>query len=55
MTGFASGALYLVPRCAKLLLEAGATVNLAARDSEVTPLHVAWRGMWLSTWSMAPM
>lgn len=41
MTGFASGALYLVPRCAKLLLEAGATVNLAARDSEVTPLHVA--------------
>ena len=41
MTGFASGALYPVPRCAKLLLEAGATVNLAARDSEVTPLHVA--------------
>ncbi|XP_037666437.1 ankyrin repeat and SOCS box protein 16 [Choloepus didactylus] len=27
--------------CAKLLLEAGATVNLAARESEVTPLHVA--------------
>nr|XP_023409194.1 ankyrin repeat and SOCS box protein 16 [Loxodonta africana] len=29
------------PRCAKLLLEAGATVNLAAQDSEETPLHVA--------------
>lgn len=29
------------PRCAKLLLEAGATVNAAARDSEVTALHVA--------------
>lgn len=41
MTGFVSGALYSVPRCAKLLLEAGASVNLAARDSEVTPLHVA--------------
>lgn len=31
----------LAPRCAKLLLEAGATVNVAAQDSEVTPLHVA--------------
>ncbi|KAF3816994.1 hypothetical protein GH733_014342 [Mirounga leonina] len=28
-------------KCAKLLLEAGAAVNVAARDSEVTPLHVA--------------
>ncbi|XP_004684155.1 PREDICTED: ankyrin repeat and SOCS box protein 16 [Condylura cristata] len=28
-------------QCAKLLLEAGAMVNLAAGDSEVTPLHVA--------------
>ncbi|KAG8505051.1 Ankyrin repeat and SOCS box protein 16, partial [Galemys pyrenaicus] len=28
-------------QCAKLLLEAGAIVNLAAGDSEVTPLHVA--------------
>ncbi|KAM6163116.1 ankyrin repeat and SOCS box protein 16 [Rhynchocyon petersi] len=27
--------------CAKLLLEAGAAVNLAARENEVTPLHVA--------------
>lgn len=31
----------LARRCAKLLLEAGATVNVAAQDSEVTPLHVA--------------
>uniref|UniRef100_F6PWU4 Ankyrin repeat and SOCS box containing 16 n=1 Tax=Equus caballus TaxID=9796 RepID=F6PWU4_HORSE len=28
-------------QCAKLLLEAGSTVNLAAQDSEMTPLHVA--------------
>ncbi|CAD7667049.1 unnamed protein product [Nyctereutes procyonoides] len=28
-------------QCAKLLLEARATVNAAAQDSEVTPLHVA--------------
>ncbi|XP_008572591.1 PREDICTED: ankyrin repeat and SOCS box protein 16 [Galeopterus variegatus] len=28
-------------QCAKLVLEAGATVNLAAWESEVTPLHVA--------------
>ncbi|XP_007531891.2 ankyrin repeat and SOCS box protein 16 [Erinaceus europaeus] len=28
-------------QCAKLLVEEGAIVNLAARDSEVTPLHVA--------------
>ncbi|XP_006832789.1 PREDICTED: LOW QUALITY PROTEIN: ankyrin repeat and SOCS box protein 16 [Chrysochloris asiatica] len=28
-------------QCAKLLLEAGAKVNLAARESEMTPLHVA--------------
>uniref|UniRef100_UPI002953B3BD ankyrin repeat and SOCS box protein 16-like n=1 Tax=Panthera onca TaxID=9690 RepID=UPI002953B3BD len=34
-------ALRLAPRCAKLLLEAGATVNLAAQDSAMTPLHVA--------------
>lgn len=40
------GTLCPAPRCAKLLLEAGATVNAAARDSEVTPLHmVAARGL----------
>ncbi|XP_012642149.2 ankyrin repeat and SOCS box protein 16 [Microcebus murinus] len=33
-------------QCAKLLLEAGATVNLAASESEVRPLHVvAARGL----------
>lgn len=40
-SGSVSGPGVSPPRCAKLLLEAGATVNVAARDSEVTPLHVA--------------
>lgn len=40
------GTLYPPPRCAKLLLEAGAIVNFVARDSENTPLHVvAARGL----------
>lgn len=34
-------ALHSVHRCAKLLLEAGASVNVASQESEVTPLHVA--------------
>ncbi|XP_030779975.1 ankyrin repeat and SOCS box protein 16 [Rhinopithecus roxellana] len=40
-SGFSPGPCSLVPRCAKLLLEAGATVNLAAGESQETPLHVA--------------